>query len=396
MSNPPSGRQAVTSVGVRADGFAAPGFEPVVEAFARNFAEHGELGAAFAAYRDGELVVDLWGGVADRAQGRTWERDTLQLVFSGTKGLVAICLLLLIDRGQLDLDERVAAYWPEFAAAGKEAVTVRQVVSHRARLPGLLEAVTLEQLVDDRLMAAKLAAQPQLGDPRAARTYHALTYGWLCGELVRRIDGRSVGRFFAEELAGPLELELWIGLPAELESRVSRLEQAETWGTCPVFDAAAVAGDELMRAVWANPVMWQPHAFAWNERAIHAAEIPGAGAIGTARSIAKLYGSLEGLISHGVLALARTQIERREEPLTGELQSFGIGFELQTEERLYGPPDVAFGHGGAGGSLHGAWPVHGVGFSYAMNRMRDDQLAGDARSQGLLNALHDCVVAVGA
>ena len=384
------------SVDARAAGFVAPGFEPVADAFARNFAEHGELGAAFAAYRDGELVVDLWGGVADRAAGRPWERDTLQLVFSGTKGLVAICLLLLIDRGLLELDERVATYWPEFAAAGKEAVTVREVVSHTARLPGLLEPITVEQLVDDRLMALKLAAQPQLEDPRAARTYHALTYGWLCGELVRRIDGRSVGRFFDEELARPLGLELWIGLPAEHEPRISRLEQAESWGSCPVFDPAVLARDELMAAVWANPVLWQPDAFAWNERALHAAEIPGAGAIGTARSIAQLYGSLEQLVSHDVLALARTQIVRREEPLTGELQSFGIGFELQTEERLYGPPREAFGHGGAGGSLHGAWPAHGVGFSYAMNLMRDDQLAGDARSQGLLTALHDSVVAVGA
>jgi CubicO group peptidase (beta-lactamase class C family) len=384
------------SVEQAVDGFVAAGFEPVADAFAVNLAERGELGAAFAAMRDGELVVDLWGGVADREQGRAWERDTLQLVFSGTKGLVAICLLLLIDRERLELDARVAEHWPEFAAAGKGAVTVREVVSHTARMPGLTTPLTLDDLVDDRRMAELLAAQAQLEDPRAIDTYHALTYGWLCGELVRRIDGRSVGRFFAEELAEPLGLDLHIGLPAEREERVSRLELADTWGACPVFDPAAVARDELMRAVWGNPAIWTPDVFAWNDPRMHAAEIPGAGAIGTARAIATLYGSLEQLVSPGTLRLGRTQLVRREEPLTGELQSFGIGFELQTEQRLMGPPTEAFGHGGAGGSLHGAWPLHGVGFSYAMNLMRDDQLHGDVRSQALLTALHDCVVAIGA
>jgi CubicO group peptidase (beta-lactamase class C family) len=378
-------------------GRVAVGFEPVADAFARNFGERGELGAAFAAVRDGELVVDLWGGVADRERGRAWERDTLQLVFSGTKGFVAVCLLLLIDRERLELDARVAEHWPEFAAAGKGDVTVREVVSHTARLPGLTTPVTVEKLLDDRRMAELLAAQPQLEDPRAGDVYHALTYGWLCGELVRRVDGRSVGRFFAEEVVRPLGLEqLHIGLPAELEPRVSRLELADTWGACQVFDPATVARDELMRAVWGNPVGMWAAPLPWNDPRVHAAEIPGAGAIGTARAIATLYGSLERLISPGVLKLGRTQLVRREEPLTGELQSFGVGFELQTEQRLMGPPAEAFGHGGAGGSLHGAWPTHGVGFSYAMNLMRDDQLHGDARSQALLTALHDCVVAVGA
>ncbi len=381
------------SLGIVIGGSVAGGFEPVAEEFARNFAERQELGAAFAAYRDGELLVDLWGGLADRVEGRAWERDTLQVVFSGTKGLVAICMLLLIDRGQLELDERVCAYWPEFAAAGKREVTVREVVSHTARLPGVTAPLTRELIVDDRRMARLLAAQAQFEDPRAARTYHALTYGWLCGELVRRIDGRSIGRFFAEELAGPLELDVFIGLPDELESRVSRLELANTWGTCPVFDPEALARDELMRAVWGNPPVWTARGFPWNEPAFHAAELPGAGGIGTARSIAKLYGSLQQLISPEVLKLARTQLERREEPSTRELQSFGVGFELQTEHRLLGPPAEAFGHGGAGGSVHGAWPRHSVGFSYAMNFMRDDESEGDARSLSLLDALYDCVLA---
>jgi CubicO group peptidase (beta-lactamase class C family) len=374
-------------------GFVAPGFEPVAAELARSFSERGELGAAFAAVHDGEPVVDLWGGLADRPAGRPWQEDTLQVIFSGTKGLVAICLLLLIDRGRLELEAPVARYWPEFAAAGKEAVTVRALVSHTARLPGLTTPVEREELTDDVRMAELLAAQPQLEDPRAAHAYHALTYGWLCGELVRRIDGRSVGRFFAEELAGPLDLEIFIGLPEELEPRVSRLEVAENWGATPATRPETIEGDALMRAVWGNPPILGAAGFPWNDRSYHAAEIPGAGGIGTARSIAKLYGSLERLISAEVLERGRTVLERRREPLLDEPQAFGIGFECQTEALLLGPPPDAFGHGGAGGSMHGAWPTERVGFSYAMNLMRDDQPEGDERPRALLGALHACVTA---
>lgn len=372
-----------------AQGFVAAGFEPVAEAFERNFARHSELGAAFAAARGGELVVDLWGGVADREADRAWQRDTLQLIFSGTKGLVAICLLMLIDRGELDLDATVSEYWPEFAAAGKEAVTVREIVTHRACLPGFAEAVSVADLTDDRRMAALLAAQRQLDDPRAGRVYHALTFGWLCGELIRRVDGRSVGRFFAEEVAGPLDLEIFIGLPERLEPRVSRLELGENWNASGLFDGSL--DDELARTVWANPVTFAGSELPWNSAAYHRAEIPGAGAIGTARSIATLYGRLDAILSPRALALGATELERREEPLLDEPQSFGVGFELQTRLRCFGPPADGFGHTGAGGSVHGRWPTQGVGFSYAMNLMRDDCPDGDPRPRELLTVLHCCV-----
>jgi len=374
-----------------ARGFVAAGFESVHGEFERNFSERGELGAAFAAIHDGEVVVDLWGGVADRSTGRPWARDTLQLIFSGTKGLVAACLLVLIDRGQLELEAPVRRYWPEFGAAGKEVLSVQEVVTHRARLPGLRGDVTAAQLVDDVAMAAVLAGQAPLDDPRASQTYHALTYGWLCGELVRRIDGRSVGTFFAEEIAAPLNLDAFIGLPWELEHRVARLELADTWGTSPVFNPATAENDDLVRAVWANPDVWTRSAFAWNSRAYHQAEIPGASAIATARAVARMYASLEQLVAPEVLALGRTQLERRHEPILDAPQAFGVGFQLQTELKELGPPSDAFGHGGAGGSLHGAWPTHRVGFSYAMNLMRDDQVDGDPRPKALLEALHSCV-----
>jgi CubicO group peptidase (beta-lactamase class C family) len=372
-------------------GFVAPGFEPVAAAFAENFARREELGAAFAATLDGELVVDLWGGVADAAADRPWQEDTLQVIFSGTKALVAICVLALMERGALDLDEPVCRSWPEFAAAGKEAVTVRQLVTHTARLPAIVAPLQVEDVTDDRRMAALLAEQPQLADPRAGRVYHALTYGWLVGELIRRVDGRSVGRFFAEEVAAPLDLEVFIGLPAEHEHRVSRLEVADTWGACPAFDPARLAEDELLRLVWGNPEVWRGDALAWNLPAYHAAEIPGAGGIATARSLALMYGNLDRVLSSETLRRGTAELERRTEPLLGEPQVFGVGFELSSELRQLGPVDDAFGHTGAGGSVHGAWPGHRVGFSYAMNRMRDDQAEGDERPKALLQALHACL-----
>ena len=204
-------------------GFVAAGFDVVAEEFERNFAERGELGAAFAAVRDGEPVVDLWGGVADRAAGRAWREDTLQVIFSGTKGLVAVCVLIAIERGLLELEAPVARYWPEF---GKEDIRVRDVVSHTARLPGIDEPVGIDQFADAALMTRLLERQAPSEDPRASLCYHAFTYGWLCGELIRRVDGRPIGRFFAEEVAAPLELELWIGLPDEYETRVSTIEVA--------------------------------------------------------------------------------------------------------------------------------------------------------------------------
>jgi CubicO group peptidase (beta-lactamase class C family) len=369
-------------------GRVAVGFEPVAEEFARNFDERGEVGASFAAMVGGTVVVDLWGGVADAREGRAWERDTLQVIFSGTKALVAVCLLMLVDKGQLSIDARVSDYWPEFADADKRDVLVSDVVSHRAKLPGLMERVTIDDLTDDRRMAQLLAEQPQFSDERASCVYHPLTYGWLCGELVRRIDGRSVGRFFADEIAGPLDLEVFIGLPDELASRVSHLELADNWNESGIFDETE---DPLQRAVWANPPFLARDPFPWNQPAYHRAEIAGGGGIGTARSVAKLYASIDQLLSPAAIDLGVRELANRTDPLADEAQRFGFGFELQTEIKQFGPPLDAFGHTGAGGSCHGRWPAQNTGFSYAMNLMRDDCLDGDPRAGALLGALYDCL-----
>jgi CubicO group peptidase (beta-lactamase class C family) len=364
-------------------GFVSPGFAGVAAEFERNFAERGEVGAAFAVVVDGELVADLWGGWADARERRPWGPDTLQVIFSGTKGLVAVCVLLCIQRGVLDLEQSVCRYWPEF---GKESIRVRDVVSHTARLPGVETPVAFDELLDSPRMAAHLAGQAQSTDPRAKFCYHALTYGWLCGELVRRVDGRSIGRFFTDEVADPLGLELWIGLPSTLEDRVSTIELADHWPATAPVDERAFERDPLLRSIWGNPPTFARESFAWNDAAYHAAEIPGVGGIGTARDVARLYAGLDRLLTTETLGVATTTLSEGCDEAHGVQRRFGVGFALQSEGSSLGPPNDAFGHGGAGGSIHGAWPSRRVGFSYAMNLMRDDEPA-DPRAEALLTAL---------
>jgi CubicO group peptidase (beta-lactamase class C family) len=344
-------------------------------------------------YHDGREVVDLWGGVADARDGTPWREDTLQLIFSGTKGLVAACVLVLVDRGALALAAPVSRYWPEFGAAGKGAVTVGEVVSHMAALPGLRSGFAVEDLLVGERMTDLAAREAPFWQPGTQVAYHALTYGWLCDELIRRVDGRSVGRFFADEVAAPLGLELWIGLPEELQPRVARLTQSPDYGITYLGDEPeplleAVYGDLLTR-------------FPWNEVAFHTAEIPAANAIGSARSIARLYGclaqggELDGvrLLSEDTVRLGRTELARGACAVTRRPYAFGAGFELQTELGTFGPPPAAFGHTGSGGSSHGAWPVEHVGFSYAMNVLQPE--ARDFRARRLLAALAESLSAPG-
>jgi CubicO group peptidase (beta-lactamase class C family) len=367
----------------------APGLETVVEEFDRNFTERGELGAGLAVVRDSELILDVWAGLADRQSARPWAAETLQLLFSGSKGLVATCLLILIDRGLLELDAPVSRYWPEF---GKPEILVRHIASHTAGLPGLTEPVKLAELVDDQRMAALLARQEVSTDRRARETYHPLTFGWLCGELVRRIDGRTVGSFFADEVADPLELELWIGLPEQEEARVSVIEQTEDWDA---DDKSEQTEDPLAWSLWENPPFLDPASFPWNTRAFHAAEIPAANAIGTARSVAKLYGCLalggeiDGfrLLREETVKLGRSMLSSRHDPMLDGPMAFGVGFTLATENDPPELPRDAFGHPGVGGSQHGAWPSQRIGYSYSMNQLRADPK--DARARALLLALKE-------
>jgi CubicO group peptidase (beta-lactamase class C family) len=344
---------------------AAPGFELVAEEFERTRSG----GAAFAAVVDGELVVDVTGGMDD---------DALVLVFSGTKGLVAVCMLLLLERGLLELDAPVARYWPEFA---DRRVLVHHVVSHTAGVPGLRRGLAAADLLDPQAREAELAAEPPLWEPGTRLAYHAFSYGWLCDALIRRVDGRSTGRFFADEVAAPLGLELWIGLPAEEEHRVARLRRAEGYAPTVLGDEPSPLLEVLYGSVAAE--------FPWNEPEFHAAEIPAGNAIGTARSIARLYGSLDRVLSPETIRLGRTELSRGLCAVTRRPYAFGVGFELQTELRTLGPPPAAFGHTGSGGSSHGAWPEDRVGYSYAMTELRAE--AVDDRARRVLGALAQAV-----
>ena len=386
------------------NGRVEPGFEPVREAFAENFSKRGEVGAAFAAVLDGHPVVDLWGGVADRGSGRPWQQDTMQLIFSGTKGLTTLCIAMLIDQGKLRLEDPVCLHWPEFAANGKKAVTVADVLSHRARLPAVRTPISIDDVLDPQRIEGLVAAQPQESDPRAEFIYHARTLGWICDGLIRRIDGRSTGRFFAEEVAAPLGLDLWIGLPPELEERVAVLHYGPAWGTS-VFgrpESDPFPGDELWQTIWANPVLYPAGDLPWNRPALHAAEIPSSNGIGTARSIARMYGTLarggeiDGvrLLSAEIIAHLSTPAVSGHDPFTGAATAFSHGFEVQNTDMPFGPEPSAYGFTGTGASTHGAWPERRVGFSYAMNELRDD-LDGDERPRVLLEALHGCLPGFG-
>ncbi|GAA4989059.1 serine hydrolase domain-containing protein [Kineococcus glutinatus] len=380
---------AGTDDATRVGGWVAPGYEGVRDVFAAHLADGRETGAAFAACVAGRPVVDLHGGTADSAGGVPWREDTAVVVFSGTKGVMSLCLLLLAERGLLDHDRPVAHYWPEFAAHGKGGTTVREALSHRARVPAFREAVTVADLADPVRLAGLLAAQEpfDLAQPH----YHALTHGWLTGELLRRVDGRDAGTFVAEELTGPLGLDLWIGLPAELEPRVAVLELQGEKPPPPVWPGDPVR-TEVDRLLDTNPpLLGEPTLF--NTREVHAAQIPGAGGIATARSMARLYavlacdGELEGRRWLGEAALreACTEAVAWTTP-DGWPNRYSAGFQMQTSRAPFGPAAEGVGHGGFGGSQHGFWPGTGVSFSYCPNRLVVE--GEDTRSQALLTALH--------
>jgi CubicO group peptidase (beta-lactamase class C family) len=379
-------------------GTVADGFGAVADAFEQNFVERGELGAAFALYVDGSPKVDVWAGVADSTTGRPWTEDTLQLVFSTTKGAAAICVARLVEAGLLSYDEPVATYWPEFAANGKESVTVAQVMSHRAGLPFVDAPLTFEDIMAVTPVVEALAQQAPHWEPGTTHGYHALTYGWLAGEIVRRVDGRPIGQYFAEEVAAPLGLEFWIGLPESEELRVSRLEQAP-----PPTDPAALAmmleiagpGTNGFKALFMNGVMMSGPADPFNTRAVHATEMPAANGITTARSLARMYaatvGEVDGvrLIGDDTVATVSAEASNGPDACLVLTSRFGLGFMLDGEFAPVLSPR-SFGHPGAGGSLGYADPDARVGYGYVMNQMAAG-IAGDPRTVALNDAVRSCL-----
>ncbi|MFJ6519296.1 serine hydrolase domain-containing protein [Streptomyces filamentosus] len=380
-------------------GEVAPGFEPVREAFAANFEQHGDIGAAVCVYWHGRPVVDLWGGVADPETGSPWTRDTLQLVYSATKGATATAAHMLVERGMLDLDAPVATYWPEFATNGKAEIPVRWLLSHQAGLVALDKPLPLAKALAWDPMAAALAAQRPQWTPGTAHGYHGRTWGWLVGEVIRRVSGRSPGRFFAEEIAGPLGLDFFIGLPASERVRVSRMVYQRPAVDLTTVPAEAVP-EELREqvAAWRDPHSLSNRAFAVTEPAaidfdspeVQAAELPSSNGIGTAQALARMYAALIGEVDGVRLLTPQTLATAAEEQAAGQDRvlmfpsRFSTGYMLPTEDNPMTGPN-ALGHTGRGGSLAFADPEHGISFGYVMNHIISG--SADVRASALAEAV---------
>jgi CubicO group peptidase (beta-lactamase class C family) len=377
------------------DGEVAAGFEPVREAFAANFARHGDIGAAVCVYHHGRPVVDLWGGIADPDAGRPWERDTLQLVYSATKGVTATAAHLLVQRGVLDLDAPVAKYWPEFAANGKAEIPVRWLLSHQAGLVALDQPVPLAEALAWQPMVAALAAQRLQWTPGTAHGYHGRTWGWLVGEVIRRVSGRTPGRFFADEIAAPLGLDFFIGLPTSERDRVSRMvyKQPEVDFTVPPPEAIPPELRELV-AAWRDPNSFSNRAFSvtdpaeidFNSPEVQAAELPASNGIGTARGLARTYAAVIGDVD-GMRLLTPEQASGADQVMMVPSR-FSSGYMLPTETNPMTGSN-AFGHTGRGGSLGFADPEHGIAFGYVMNHI----IGGpdDVRATSLVDAVRKTV-----
>lgn len=386
-------------------GDTAPGFEGVREAFAANLAGGQEVGAAIGVYLHGRKVVDLWGGIADPETGRHWERDTLQVVFSTTKGVTAACAHLLSQWGELDLDAPVAEYWPEFAANGKDRVPVRWLLTHQAGLPAIDHPITPAEAIAWHPMVTALAAQRPFWEPGTEHGYHAHTYGWLVGEVVRRVTGRSLGTFLAEEIAAPLGLDLWIGLPETERHRVSRIVAAplDLDALARIdLDALPEPAREVMGA-YADPTSLTRRSMAvvtpplnHDDPDEQAAEMPSTNGICTARALARFYAALIGevdghriLASDTLAAATAEQVSGTDRVLRVPVR-IGTGFGLPTPDAFWYSP-TAFGFPGYGGSLGFADPANGLAFGYVMNHIQED--VPDRRAATLLDAVHSAIKA---
>jgi CubicO group peptidase (beta-lactamase class C family) len=374
-------------------------FQAVKDAFAQNFADFGEVGVAVAVVVDGRTVVDLWAGHADAALSRPWQHDTIVIVYSTTKGITAICAHRLADQGLLDIDAPVAKYWPEFAQAGKEQIPVRYLLSHRAGLPALRQVLPPGSAYDWDAMASALAAEEPWWEPGTKHGYHALTFGNLIGEVVRRVSGQTVGNYFRKEIAEPLGLDFHIGLAEEHDARTAEmlpLEPPSPDAHNPVIRALADPQSMTFKALANPPDLMVPGTV--NTRRWRAAEIPAANGHSDARSLARLYGALaRGGELDGVRVLSREAIDRArveqsygdDAVLVGLKSRFGLGFMLDLPEHRIAPNGEMFGQPGAGGSIGFADPTTGLGFGYVMNKMiLPPDYFIDPRWRGLVDATY--------
>jgi len=380
-------------------GFARSGFEAVRDAFADNFSRRHELGAACCIYKDGEKVVDLWGGIRNRTTGEPWEEDTMVLVFSATKGLAAMAMAVAHSRGWLDYEERVCRYWPEFAQEGKGKVTVRQLLSHQAGLFAFGETVDRSVVADLDRLAIVLARQKPAWEPGSRQAYHAISLGFFEGELLRRVDPqhRSLGQFFQDEIASPLAVDFYIRLPESIPtSRLAVLEKGNPFKVLARLPFRLMLSSlnprsAIFRALVVNPGSW----VSLDDERVYARnlEVPSGGGVGTARAMARAYsvfatdGRELGLRQETLRALSAPAIPSGhgfyDDALKGEIQ-FSLGFMKTCPNWPFGHAG-AFGSPGAGGSLGFADPQSGMAYAYVTNRLGG--VTGDPRDLALRNAL---------
>ena len=372
-------------------------FHRVRDVFAEGFASHGELGAAVAVTLDGELVVDLWDGFADRAKTRPWTESTLANLFSVTKAWTAICAHRLVDEGKLDLDRPVADYWPEFAQADKGTLLVRALLDHSAGLPAVREQLPPDALFDWSAMTSALAKETPWWKPETMHGYHAVTYGWLVGEVIRRASGKTTGAYFRDHVAGPLGLDAHIGLAEVDDSRCAELRfMRPDPAAPPTFVQKLMAAPESMAMrAFSNPAALVMPNIALG-RAWRGAELPSINGHGTARANARLYGALacggEALgyrvLEADTITRARTERTRGQDAILDVPTRFGLGFMLTQPEASFGPNESGFGHPGLGGSLGFADPEARVGFGYVTN-MLGAHIQLDPRAERLIAALYE-------
>lgn len=387
-------------------GWVSPAFEPVREQFRTNFTKRGELRGACSIYHRGKLVVDLWGGVRNKDTGEPWEEGTMVIVFSTTKGLAAMTIALLHSRELLNYDEKVATYWPEFAEAGKQDITVRQLLSHQAGLCVIDSPITRETLADPDALAAAIARQKPAWEPGTRQGYHAISIGFYESELVRRIDPahRRLGRFFQDEIAAPLGLDFYIGLPIELEN--SRLATIEMFRPAdmpfhlkevPIGYALALMNPSSLttNALFKNPGLGIP--FDVQRIYTRSLEFPAMGGIGTARAIAHAYSAM----LNGEMGIAPATLRALSAPAVAPRHGFhdqvlkvywrlSLGFAKPGLGLKFGRSETAFGTPGLGGSFGFADPDKQVGYAYVTNKMGFNQ-GNDPRDVALRNAFYSCL-----
>ena len=394
-------------------GTCADGFEPVRDAFERNFSDHGEVGAAVAVTLDGTAVVDLWAGWADREGTRPWTRDTLVNVYSTTKGMAALCAHVLADRGMLDLDAPVTEYWPEFGKAGKSELPVRYLLTHQAGLPVVDEELPPGAALDWERMVEALERQEPVWEPGTKQGYHAVTFGWLVGEVVRRAAGAD--RFsdvLEETVVHPLDLDMFVGTPASEHHRVADLVRDQPGAQAsaaeqPRDESPEAAAMRARMAAMLNPeslavrslgLASVPFAAHNNSPEWRSAQLPAANGHSTAWSLARMYGALarggdvDGVRLLGPEAVRRAAVEQVCGPdavlVIETRRSLGFMLPVPGQPDHRGPQ--SFGHGGAGGSLGYADPERGIGFGYVMNKMwaLTSFMTPDPRAQSLVRAVH--------